>query len=100
MLGAVLLGPDGNPIPDIDSVTDANNTDNFVGDDDLNSGGGDEDDHDIATLVLANNEAPPGLAFTGAWTTATIQFAVLLMLLGAVIVRNANKREEDDALNI
>ncbi len=42
-------GPAGETVSDIDSTPDTSNTDTLV-DDEINNAGGDEDDHDIATV--------------------------------------------------
>jgi len=44
-----IYGDDG---ADIDSTTDTNNTNDVLVDDEINNTSGDEDDHDIASILI------------------------------------------------
>ncbi len=86
--GQVIRMPNGQPIPDIDSVPDATNNDAKI-DDQINSNAaaGDEDDNDIAVLSItqAQTNTTP-LAQTGSSSASTFKVATLLILVGATLM--------------
>ena len=97
--GQPFLDPAGNPLADVDSVSDTLNTD-VLADGELNGNGGDEDDHDVASITVAAVTAtPPTLAFTGrdSWMIAGIAFLMLIAGLGFVML--LGRREDDEAIN-
>ena len=102
--GAPLVLGDGSPILDIDSIPDTSNSDTRV-DDVTDNTGGDEDDNDGASLILASAETPPAtttpsgpLAVTGveSWQLALLSLTFLaggLLLLGF----SRRRKEEEQA---
>ncbi len=85
---AELVTPTGDPIADVDSIPDAINADALADDQvDANPSTGDEDDHDLAVLNLANPAQPSLLAFTGLEPQALLRAAILLILLGVVLLQ-------------
>ena len=94
--GNPILGPDGLPLGDADSVADADNSD-VLADGVLNNAGDDEDDHDVAGITVAAPPAEPApvLAFTGV-ESRQLALAALLILgagIGIVSMTGARRRE-------
>lgn len=77
--GAPILGADGEPLADIDSFADATDGDALT-DGVIDGSNGDEDDHDIASISVAE-PVPPSLAFTG--IEAYQMFIAALLAVGA-----------------
>ena len=99
--GEAILGPDGLPISDADSVADADNGD-VLADGVLDNAGDDEDDHDVATIAVAapiTTTTPTApLALTGTEARMLALFGLLILAAGFGIVFAADRRrEEDDA---
>ena len=94
--GVVILGPDGNPIADIDSLADADDSD-VLADGELANADGDEDDHDIASITIAAPpaESPPVLAFTGQESGYVFSGGLVLLVLGLIMVAWVSRREEE-----
>ena len=109
------INPDGTSVlaVDVDSTPDAVNDDPLT-DDVVDNAAGDEDDHDIATIILAFAEtatpvvptppaastpppasAPP-LAVTGQTIWTTVLLAFVLVMIGLVFGL-AGRRREDEA---
>ena len=99
--GAALLLPNGDPVPDVDSIADTSNADSIV-DDEINNVAGDEDDHDGAILILAAAETPTStptpapLAVTGreSWTLAL--YALVLLTAGLSLTLIGRRRQEEE----
>ena len=97
--GAALLLPNGDPVPDVDSIADTSNADSVV-DDEINNVASDEDDHDGAVLVLAAAETPTStptpLAVTGreSWTLAL--YALVLLTAGLSLTLIGRRRQEEE----
>ena len=94
--GVVILGPDGNPLADIDSLADADDSD-VLADGELANADGDEDDHDIASITIAAPpaESPPVLAFTGQESGYVFSGGLVLLVLGLIMVAWVSRREEE-----
>ena len=98
--GALFLDPAGNPLADVDSVADANNSD-VLSDGVVNGDDGDEDDHDIASINVEAviESAPPGpLALTGRDTMVAAGIALLMVFAGLIFVVLARRRDDEDAI--
>ena len=100
VLANVVTMPNGQPIPDIDSIADGTNNDTFILDDDVDGDanrGGDEDDHDRAQVTVsaptpaAPTPAPdrPTLAFTGRSSVLLGALALAITMLGVVVQATA-----------
>ena len=95
--GVVLVLANGLVVPDVDSIADDSNSETPV-DDVVDNANGDEDDHDLATVVLVSTETPPAppLAVTGTtWTIVFLSWALGLFFLGAALVLFARKEEDE-----
>ncbi len=86
--GEPLVEPDGSVIDDIDSTPDTDNTDVLSdGVTNSNADGGDEDDHDVASLTAVNPPAPPSaIAFTGRESNTGLGLGVALLWMGFLIL--------------
>ncbi len=96
--GVSLTEPDGTPIEDFDSVADADNGDTLVdGVTDTNATGGDEDDHDIASISVSPAPTPtiPTLAFTGGESFPPIVAALAFIMFGLALVWRQRRQDED-----
>jgi uncharacterized repeat protein (TIGR01451 family) len=103
--------PNGDPLPDIDSIPDDDPDDDLI--DDQIDGSGDEDDHDVAVLSLATQPSTPSapttpaapvtsatpttpastnLASTGSWSDQMAIFALALVLIGISLTGHAALR--------
>ena len=94
--GQTLTMPNGVPIPDIDSVPDASNTDTYETNDAIDGNGidgGDEDDHDLAQLTIVGV-----LAFTGgnAITLALVASTSVVAGVLALMLANRSRRRRED----
>lgn len=79
--GDVIVGPDGNPVPDIDSIPDTENTDKLIDDEiNLRPETGDEDDHDIASIRTLVPPTVPPLPKTDSF----VGLGALLLIAGAI----------------
>ena len=98
--GAPFLDPAGNPLADVDSVADANNSD-VLSDGVVNGDDGDEDDHDIASINVEAviESAPPGpLALTGRDSMVAAGIALLMVFAGLIFVVLARRRDDEDTI--
>ncbi|MEM9037626.1 MAG: SdrD B-like domain-containing protein [Actinomycetota bacterium] len=80
--GDVVRMPNGEPLPDLDSTPDATDGETPV-DDEIDGGGGDEDDHDAAQLDIGGGGELPR---TGSEPRPMIVFAGALVLWGLVLL--------------
>ena len=94
--GDPILGADGEPLADIDSIADALDTD-VLSDGVIDNSDGDEDDHDIATITVAA-PAPPVLAFTGVESRLVVVLSLLLLATGFGMVAIGSRRRRDDVI--
>ena len=97
--GDPFLDPAGAPLVDIDSIADADNSD-VLSDGVLNGAAGDEDDHDIAGITIAEPpaESAPALAFTGRESGYALSGGFLLLILGLIMVGWVNRKEEEETV--
>ncbi len=95
--GVGLVGANGLPIPDIDSLPDANDTETPV-DDVIDNTSNDEDDHDVAVLVLAQatTTTTTTIAFTGASSTVIASIGLLLLMAGGLVLSLGRRRVTED----
>ena len=99
--GDPILGADGEPLADIDSIADVLDTD-VLSDGILDGTDGDEDDHDIASISVAEPPAEPEpepiipvLAFTGAETWQLALGAILALGAGMGLTLLGTRRKEN-----
>ena len=98
--GDPILGPEGEPLADVDSIADALDTD-VLSDGVTDGTDGDEDDHDIASITVAAPAPPvpepviPILAFTGAETWQLVLGATLALGAGMGLTLLGTRRKED-----
>ncbi len=92
--GEPVVGPDGKPLTDVDSTPDTDKGNDVLEDDVINKtpADGDEDDHDIAKLVVSITVTPrPALPETGAAGTDGLGgaglAAISLLLVSAAAAR-------------
>ena len=96
--GEPFLDPSGAPLVDIDSIADAVNSD-VLSDGVLNGDGGDEDDHDIASIsVLAAVAEAPVLAFTGRSSVQIAFVSIMILLAGLAMVAFARRKEDEELI--
>ncbi len=65
----------------------------------IDNTGGDEDDHDVASIAVAaasaGGDAPDTLAFTGSELARTMLFALALVTLGMGLLLVTRRRRDD-----
>ena len=97
--GAPILGADGNVLADVDSVSDALDTD-VLSDGIIDGADGDEDDHDVASINVTApvTSTPPTLAFTGVESYQLFLLALLALGAGmaALVARNGMVARKED----
>ena len=110
-VGDFLVMANGLVIPDRDSTPDASNVEVAI-DNVVDNTGGDEDDHDIASVAIATTENPTGttttttpatstpntpLAVTGRTAGQIVLLGVMLIAAGALFIVFGRNRREDYA---
>ena len=98
--GDPFLDPTGAPLVDVDSIADAINSD-VLSDGVINGDGGDEDDHDVASIVVAAavETPPPTLAFTGRDSFITAGAAFALLIAGLFVVMFIGRKEDEEIVS-
>ncbi len=82
-VGEAMLMPNGEPLPDLDSLADDLTTNN------ADSG---EDDHDTAVVQVQANQPSRPLAFSGGTAAVPVAVGLALLLLGLVLVVGSRRR--------
>ena len=98
--GEPFVDPAGVPLQDVDSVSDTLNTD-VLSDGVVNGDGGDEDDHDVASISIAEPPVatPPTLAFTGRSSLVTAGAALVLLLAGVFVISVIGRKEDEELVS-